>query len=153
MQDDGAQRRQGTAGLPKPRSGVARILVADRTAPNEIDDSEQDHRAEQRYDESADRQRQVIDVAARQDQAAEQRANDPDDDVDDDAVVVASQWGRRLIAVGSTVFVPDAMLRFAVVAVGARSSSRSELAAASWVSRNGSSYVFSAMSTSALAPT
>jgi hypothetical protein len=42
------------------------------------------------------------------------------------------------------------MLRFDVVAVGARSSSRSRLAAASWVSRNGSSYVFCAVSASAL---
>ena len=75
MQDDGAQRRQSTAGLPEPRSSVARILVADRTAPNEIDDQEQDHRAEQRYDESADRQRRVIDDAARQDKAAVQRTN------------------------------------------------------------------------------
>jgi len=45
------------------------------------------------------------------------------------------------------------MLRFDVVAVGARSSSRSGLAAASWVSRNGSSYVFYAMSANAPAST
>ena len=61
--------------------------LADRAAANEVDDRQQDDRAEQRIEEALDGDRVVERRAAAEQETGDRRADDADDDVEKDALL------------------------------------------------------------------
>ena len=71
--------------FPSPANAGADKGFPDRPAAEQGDDREQDDRADQRIEESLDRDR-VVEAPAEQ-KAGDDRADDSDDDVEDDALL------------------------------------------------------------------
>ena len=61
--------------------------LADAAATHEVHDREQHDRTQQRNQERGQRQRCAVDRTTRQDQAADERADDADDDVQENALL------------------------------------------------------------------
>lgn len=66
---------------------IIKRRLAHRTSAHEVDDGQQDHRSDQGHEEAGQRQTGIVDRTTRQNQAADKRADDADDDVQEDTLL------------------------------------------------------------------